>query len=145
MTDAAASPPRPRPAVLSFFLNPYVQILIGSLLDTAGEVLLKKGASGAPHVGGLIQTLGLPPLLVGWTWVGIVSYVLSLFSWLYVLRSVPLSVAFPLINVVHVLVPLGSMIFLHEHVSDRRWMGIGLIVCGVLLIVRPLVKAEEKL
>ena len=61
------------------------------------------------------------------------------------LRSVPLSVAFPLINVVHVLVPLGAKFFLHENISSKRWAGIGLIVCGVLLIIKPLVKAEQKL
>jgi len=150
MTADAAGTPRPRRAALlvllkAAFFNPYVQIFVGALLDTTGEVLLKKGASAAADTHGLVAMLGLSALRVGWTWVGIVSYVLSLFSWLYVLRSVPLSVAFPLINVVHVLVPLGSVVFLGEHVSIRRWMGIGLIVCGVLLIVKPLVKAEEKL
>jgi uncharacterized membrane protein HdeD (DUF308 family) len=34
---------------------------------------------------------------------------------------------------------------LHEHVSVRRWMGITLIILGVIAIMKPVVRAEEKL
>jgi len=89
--------------------------------------------------------IGLTPLLSAWTWGGILSYIASMVSWLYVLRTVPLSIAFPLINVVHVLVPLGASIVLHEHVSPRRWTGITLILMGVIAIMKPVAKAEERL
>ena len=136
--------PRQRTA-LGWFINPYVQILIGALLDTTGEILLKKGASAVSPAGGWVAHLGITPLLSGWTWLGIISYVLSLVSWLHVLRFVPLSIAFPLINVVHVFVPLGASVFLHEHVSAKRWLGISLIILGVFAIIKPLIKAEERL
>ena len=126
-------------------LNPYFLIFVGALLNTAGELFLKRGASTEAHLGGVAGVMGLTPLLSGWTWVGIVSYVLSFLTWLSVLRTVPLSIAFPLINVVHVLVPLGAAIFLHEHVSFARWMGITLIILGVLAIMKPVTHAEEKL
>ena len=127
----------------SALLNPYLLILIGALLDTAGEVLLAKGARTAAPMTGFFAWLG--PMTSGWTWIGITSYVLSLFTWLYVLRFVPLSVAFPLINVVHVLVPVGAHVFLHEQMPPRLWAGVTLIVLGVLVIARPMMKAEEKL
>ena len=130
---------------LTWFINPYVQIVVGSLLVTGGEIFLKKGASAAGAHGGATGIFGIAALVSGWTWIGIVSYVLSLASWLHVLRSVPLSVAFPLINVVHVLVPLGAAVFLHEHVSAKRWLGISLIVLGVLAIIKPLVRAGQEL
>jgi len=146
MSDVAQlAPAVRRPGVLAWFVNPYVQIIIGALLDTCGEILLKKGAIASPTAHGWLSVIGLTPLASAWTWIGIISYVLSLVSWLHVLRSVPLSVAFPLINVVHVFVPVGASIFLHEHVSGKRWLGICLIVLGVFAIVKPLVKAEEKL
>jgi drug/metabolite transporter (DMT)-like permease len=142
-TDSNA--PTQRPAILAWLLNPYVLILVGALLDTVGEVLLAKGAT-APVTRALGATFfWLEPLTSGWTWIGIVAYVMSLLSWLYVLRSVPLSVAFPLINVVHVFVPLGAKIFLNETVPPRLWGGISLILVGVLVIARPLMKAEKKL
>lgn len=134
-----------RPAALAWFLNPYVQILVGALCDTAGELLLKKGANASHSSSGFLAVIGLTPLASVWTWVGIISYVSSLISWLHVLRFVPVSIAFPLINAVHIFVPVGSWIFLHEAISVRRWLGIGLIVCGILALIKPLMRAEEKL
>ena len=145
MTDLTCAPPARQAGVLRIFLNPYLQVFLGALLDTSGELLLRKGSLAAPKLGGAAGVFGVTSLVSWWTWAGIVSYCLSLVSWLYVLRSVPLSIAFPLINVVHALVPLGAWLLLGEHVSARRWLGISLIMLGVLVIVRPLVKAEEKL
>ena len=128
---------------MAWFVNPYVQLGIGALLVTVSELLMKKGASdpGAGSVG----WFGVAALASGWTWAGIVTYVLSFLSWIYVLRFVPLGIAYALINVVHVLVPLGAWLFLHEPVSPRRWLGVSLVACGILLILRPAVKAEENL
>jgi drug/metabolite transporter (DMT)-like permease len=145
MSDVTDAPAAVRGSPMAWFINPYLQILIGALLDTAGEILLKKGASSVPAVHGAASIVGYTPLLSGWTWIGIISYVLSLISWLHVLRFVPLSIAFPLINVVHVFVPLGASVFLHEHVSPKRWFGISLIIVGVFAIIRPLMRVEQKL
>ena len=144
--DVPAAARAPRSAAAALLLNPYLLIFVGSLLATAGELLLKKGADSVAGRGGAAASAaGLTPLLSGWTWAGIVSYVTSLVSWLYVLRTVPLSIAFPLVNVVHVFVPLGASLFLHEHVSARRWAGIALILLGIFAVVKPVARAEEKL
>ena len=145
MSDLVQAPATARTPALAWFVNPYLQIFIGALLDTAGEILLKKGASSVSAAHGAASIVGYTPLLSGWTWIGIISYVLSLVSWLHVLRFVPLSIAFPLINVVHVFVPLGASLFLHERVSHKRWFGISLIIVGVFAIIRPLTRAEQKL
>lgn len=141
MTGAPAAPAGPRPSVPHWLLNPYLLILLGALLDSVGEVLLKKGAA-VPA--GFLPAF-LSPLASGWTWLGIISYVCSMVSWLYVLRTVPLSIAFPLINVVHVFVPVGAYLFLHEPVPPKFWTGILLIVAGAAIIARPVMRAEEKL
>lgn len=129
--------------LLGVFLNPYAQLAVGSILVTVSELLMKKGASDLSA--GSVGWLGVGALRSWWTWAGIVTYVLSFISWVYVLRYVPLGIAFALISVVHVLIPLGARIFLHEQISPRRWAGIALVVCGLLLVLRPAVKAEEKL
>jgi drug/metabolite transporter (DMT)-like permease len=109
--------------------NPYVQIALGALLVTASELLLKKGAtSGA--------------LASGWTWIGIMTYALSFVSWLYVLRHMLLSVAFSLISIVHVLVPLGAWWILGETISMQRWMGIACVFCGTVLVARSAAAAQ---
>ncbi|HET6248370.1 MAG TPA: EamA family transporter [Tepidisphaeraceae bacterium] len=136
----------PRTGAKSWLLNPYLLILLSALLDTAGEVLLSKGAKIV--AGGTLThgALGwMAPLASAWTWIGIVSYITSLVAWLAVLRSVPLSIAFPLISVVHVMVPAASHFFLHEVIPLHLWIGVGMIFLGILVIARPLMHAEEKL
>lgn len=130
---------------MKWFLNAYVQLGVGALLVTASELLLKKGATAAPDLPGAVARLGVGALASAWTWAGIVCYVLSFVSWLHVLRLLPLSTAFALINVVHVLIPLGAWLLLHEHVSPARWLGIALVVAGIALVAKPAGRAEEQL
>ncbi len=132
-------------SLAGWFLDPYVQIAIGSVLVTASELLMKKGADSASHLAGGVGMLGVAALASGWTWGGIVTYVLSFVSWIHVLRFVPLGIAYALINVVHVLIPVGSWVFLHEQISIRRWCGITIVLFGIYLVIRPLSKLEEKL
>jgi drug/metabolite transporter (DMT)-like permease len=118
------------------FLNPYVQIGIGALLVTASELLLKKGAITGAHLPANIGWLGIGALASGWTWLGICTYLMSFASWLYVLRRLPLSVAFSLMTVVQILVPLGAWLFLGESISWQRWVGIACVLCGTVVVAR---------
>ena len=102
-------------------LKAYVAIGAGALLVTISELFLKTGAMHGA-------------LLSPWTWCGIVTYILSLLCWLYVLRQLPLSIAYALISIVQVLVPLGAWLFLGETISLHRWAGIALVLCGTLLV-----------
>jgi undecaprenyl phosphate-alpha-L-ara4N flippase subunit ArnE len=140
---AAANAEGRRP--LGWFANPYTQLAVGAVLSTASELLLKRGASSAPAAGGAASVVGVTALLSGWTWVGIALYVLATFSWLHVLRLLPLGIAFGLSNVVHVLVPLAAWLFLHETISSRRWLGIALLLAGLVALARPTAAAEEAL
>lgn len=134
----AKAPPSARPRG---FFNPYLQIAIGALLVTASELMLKKGADAATTA----SWLGVSALASLWTWGGIATYILSFVSWLYVLRFVPLGIAFSLINAVHILVPLSSWFFLHERISVGRWTGIALVLAGIILIGQTVATTEEKL
>jgi len=69
----------------------------------------------------------------------------SFISWLYVLRFIPLTIAYPLSNLVHVLIPLSSWFFLDEIISTQRWCGIALVLIGVLIVAKPVARMEEKL
>ncbi|MDQ6809961.1 MAG: EamA family transporter, partial [Verrucomicrobiota bacterium] len=111
--------------------NPWFQVFFGALLVTASELLLKRGANETAHTSQRLAWTGLSGLGSVWVWCGIVFVILSFLSWLYVLKHLPLTVAFPLSNVVHILVPLASWIFLGELITPRRWCGITLVLVGL--------------
>jgi drug/metabolite transporter (DMT)-like permease len=129
------------PPKRSFFLNPYLQIGVSVLLNAAAQIFMKIGAGHAPDQ----PMLSIARLTSGAMWLGIVAMVLALVSWLYALRSVPLTIAFTLAASTQVIVPLGCWIFLGEQLSVLRWGGIFLVTFGILLVARPLSKVEERL
>lgn len=134
-TSEPASSSASRPA-----FNPYVTIAVSVVLDTAAQVLLKIGADHSIKPG----SFGLSGLHSGWMWLGIIMLVSSLGSWLYSLRYVPLNIAANLTASLHVLVPLACWIFLGEKISLTRWAGITLVIAGVYMVARPLLKAEQE-
>lgn len=130
---------------LSLFLNPFFQLFIEAVLVTASQIFLKLGASATADVPTSAQWLGFTGLYSKWVWIGIACLVLSFLSWMYVLRSLPLNVAFMLSNGVHVLVPLSCWLFLNEAISPTRWTGIALVTVGLMIVAKPVVKLEERL
>ena len=146
MPDPAALLPDARPDETSrkpphWFKGAYLQLWLSILLSAVAQVLLKLAADQSVH--GLWS--GIAGLRSGWMWLGILAMVTSLVSWLHALRSIPLIVAFNLAGFVHVLVPLACWIFLGEAVNGLRWLGIGMVFAGVLVIARPAAEAEELL
>lgn len=127
-----------------WWTNPWFVLGLEAILVTASEVLLKVGASETKRVAGWEWT-GLMSLTSTWIWVAIVFVVLSFLCWIYVLRHIPLSIAFPLSNIVHVLVPLSCWIFLGEHISVIRWCGIAIVIFGLAVVAKPVAKIEERL
>jgi undecaprenyl phosphate-alpha-L-ara4N flippase subunit ArnF len=126
------------------FLNPWLLLALDVVLVTGSETLLKVGASRTERVAGWEWT-GLLSLSSIWIWCAIGLVILSFLCWMNVLKHVPLSLAFPLSNVVHVLVPLSCWIFLGEYISSRRWCGIGIVILGLAVVGKPVAKIEEKL
>jgi undecaprenyl phosphate-alpha-L-ara4N flippase subunit ArnF len=127
-----------------WWANPWFVLVLEVIFVTASEVLLKVGASETRRVAGWEWT-GLMSLASIWIWVAIVFVILSFLCWIYILRHIPLSIAFPLSNVVHVLVPLSCWIFLGEHISTTRWCGIAIVIFGLAVVAQPIAKIEEKL
>lgn len=130
---------------LRWLANPWLQIGFNVLIVTASEIFLKLGARNTAAFTQSWNWTGITGLLSPWTWLGIVCLILSLVSWLYVLRLIPLSVAFPLSNAVHVFVPFASWIFLGEMIAPKRWWGITLVLIGLIIVGKPISRIEEKL
>ena len=134
LAPAVETPPR-------LFANPNFQMTLSIVLSAAAQVLLKLGV-GAKAEG---SVLGFDALHSGWVWLGIGAMIGSLFSWLYALRFIALSLAFTLSGAIHALVPIGCWIFLGETIPGKRWLGIALVIAGVVVSAQPAGVVEEKL
>ena len=131
--------------LLKWIANPWLQIAFNVLIVTASEIFLKLGARDTAAVTQSWNWTGVTGLLSLWTWLGIFFLILSLVSWLYVLRQMPLSIAFPLSNAVHIFVPFASWIFLGELIEPKRWWGITLVIIGLIIVAKPVSRIEEQL
>ena len=67
-------------------------------------------------------------------WAGLSTVVVVFIIWSTVLSKIDLSVAVPIASFSYILVPVVSVIFLHEKISVLRWGGILFILAGVILV-----------
>jgi drug/metabolite transporter (DMT)-like permease len=128
-----------------WFTNPWLQLSICVLLATVSEIFLKLGAEETANPANPWSWTGLNGLQSKWVWFGIIGSVVSLFNWLATLRKLPLTIAFPIGNVVHILVPLSCWIFLGEAILPQRWFGIALVLVGLAIVAGPAAQLEEQL
>src|SRR5256714_10684802 len=127
------------------FGNPWLQLGLSIACVAIYELLLKRGAADTANLSARWSWTGLTGLASIYVWVAIVLVILSLITWLYVLRYIPLSIAFPISQAVHVLVPLGSWFVLAENIVTLRWIGIALVSLGLADVERPVARLEEEL
>jgi drug/metabolite transporter (DMT)-like permease len=129
----------------SGFANPWFQLALSVAFVTVSELLLKRGASDTANLATAWSWTGINSLASPLVWWGIICVIASFLSWLYVLKHIPLTIAFPLSRVVDVLVPLSCWTFLGETILARRWCGIALVVIGLAVVAKPVARLEERL
>jgi drug/metabolite transporter (DMT)-like permease len=127
------------------FLNPWFQLWLSVACVLVSELLLKRGASDTANLSENWSWTGITGLVSPLVWWAILFVIISFLSWLYVLKYIPLSIAFPLSRVVDVLVPLSCWLILGEHISTRRWIGIALVVIGLAIVAKPVARLEERI
>lgn len=133
------------PARPSGFANPWLQLALSQTCTMVGDLCLKRGAMGTLRLSPKWAWTGLTGLASPLVWLGIVFLILSFVTWLYVLKHLPLSVAFPVSQVVHIMVPVGSWLVLGERIGYLRWSGIALVLIGLAIVAKPAAKLEERL
>jgi drug/metabolite transporter (DMT)-like permease len=128
------------------FHNPWLHLALSVLFVTACQLLLKLGATETAHIAGTRWAwTGLSGLASLYVWLGLPLILLSLLTWLQVLRYIPLSIAFPISQVPHILIPLCSWLMLGEAINGLRWCGIALVSLGLALVAKPVARLEERL
>ncbi|WHZ20211.1 MAG: hypothetical protein OJF55_002360 [Rhodanobacteraceae bacterium] len=109
-------------------------LLLGSVAcDVSGQVCFKLGV-GHVAVGAQAPSLVYKVLHSPWIALGVAVYALEFVLWFAALSRTQLSVAFPFTALGYVGVVLASRFILNERISLRRWVGIGTIVVGVVLV-----------
>ena len=78
---------------------------------------------------GIIRTLFVPQVFFG-----LVLYGLSAMVWLFVLKQLPLSVAYPSLALSYVFIVLIGVLFFGEVFSINKFIGLVLIMGGVSIL-----------
>lgn len=112
--------------------------LFSVFLATAGQLVLKTGMTRVGYIGG--ERLGKPVALLVQlisTWqvvLGLGLFFISAGFWLLVLSRVPLSFAYPFAGLTYLLIALFGKFVLREQVPGVRWLGIAMIIVGILVV-----------
>jgi drug/metabolite transporter (DMT)-like permease len=106
-------------------------LLIG--LESAGQIATKIGGDELGQMDFNLQWLLAVAGNTG-VWLAIACYVCAFFVWMLILRRSQLSLAFPLSSLVFVGVLLGSWLWLGEHISVLHWVGVAVIMAGIVML-----------
>ncbi len=111
-------------------------LLISIISSTSGQLFLKLGAlklgkvNSSNAISHILSIIITPELLIG-----LMCYGVGAITYILLLTRVKLSVASPAASLIYVFsVLLGYFVF-QESIPVNRVVGLGLIVCGVVLVV----------
>lgn len=107
-------------------------LLVACLLTCLGQIAQKFSVEswrGQPS--GALDKLRSP-----WLWLALVSLGLGLLVWLLVLQRVEVGIAYPMLSLNFVLITLIARFVFHEAIDRRHWLGVALVLAGVLLLSR---------
>jgi uncharacterized membrane protein len=114
-----------------------VMVLAMVVCANAGDLMLKRGMSQNGAVvltaAGLAHAFRLT-VTNGTIWIGIFFLTGFMVSYMTVLSWADYSYVMPAGAFGYALLTLLAVVFLHESVSPRRWVGVVLICIGVLLV-----------
>ena len=112
-------------------------LLLSVLMNAVSQLSLKRGImdlqginSGSLTRSGVFIRILKNPYIVIW----IVLLAPSILLWLKAISMTELSFAYPFLSLSFVLIALGSVVFLKEHITIYQWVAIFLIVLGIILI-----------
>jgi len=117
-------------------------ILLSVVLAAVAQLTLKYGMNQVTHNGAQPLVLGNPGqtasriVSVPMVWLGLVVFGLSAIVWLIVLSRASLSFAYPFASLTYVIIVLFDRFVLGQDIPSIRYVGVALIVAGIVLISR---------
>lgn len=110
---------------------PVLLALLTAFSMAGGQLLFKLGApqwKGTTLLEWIVSFATNPYLMVA-----VCMYAATILIWIYVLRTLPLSAAYPLTALSYVIVPSLSYLFLNEKVSMQTVLGSAVVILGVVI------------
>ena len=113
-------------------------LIASDILETAVHFFFKKSTFGSSQgqvtdlasMSDFLKVTFSSPFL----WVGLLTVAAVFILWSMILSKIDLSVAVPIASFSYILIPLVSIIFLHEQISALRWLGVFFVLSGVILV-----------
>ena len=103
----------------------YVVLGMGILAGIGGQMLLKAGADAPTFVGQILRPVTL---------IGLALYVGAAFMYIFALRQIPVSVAFPSVSLSYAIVAVLGHFLFKEPFGIKQISGIVLIMGGLMLV-----------
>lgn len=115
-------------------------LLISESLGVVGQVTLKVGMNrvGVIKVASLTGavTMASRVFSVPLVWIGLLCYGVSALLWMVILSRLDLNIAYLMLASMYVLIPLASWLLLGERLPPMRWLGMAVVVAGVVIVAR---------
>ena len=112
----------------------FVWIMVSYSLGMAcGQVLFKLAARSSLQVEG---SSGLLAYINIYLLLGMALYVGLSVLWVWILRSIPLSKAYPFVALAFVFTPLLARLIFDEKLSSGYFVGLGFVAVGIIVIAR---------
>jgi drug/metabolite transporter (DMT)-like permease len=113
----------------------YVLILINIICLVFGQTAWKIGLGNLHLTGNIIQKL-FQFFFSPFIFLGFILYIIATGIWMYLLSKLPLSFLYPLQSLAYVIALFIALFLFKEQIPVTRWIGTGVILVGVYLIVK---------
>lgn len=104
-------------------------------MSAVGGFFLKVGAIQVQYDDGIVHVFRQVLFNYGIA-IGVLMYFIPVLIWIFLLKKIELSFLQPMFALVYVITPIMASIFLKENVTIARWIGIGVIIIGVIIVAR---------
>jgi drug/metabolite transporter (DMT)-like permease len=96
-----------------------------------GQILFKLSAASLQRTESFFNPSTIVTLVSAFTIYGVTTIV-----WIWVLQKIELGRVYPLMALAFILVPIGSYIFFGERFKPQYFIGIAMIMAGIIIAVK---------
>ena len=112
-------------------MTTYLVALLCVVGLAVGQILFKMSAAALAANGALFSPGVAAPLFSAMCLYGMTSM-----AWVWVLQNIELGRVYPLMALAFVFVPLGSYLFFGERFQTQYFVGVAVIIIGIIIVVR---------